>query len=186
MFGRQPRLPLDIAFNIPGSDSQTSIPKYVETLRSSLSQAYELATKANRKAQERQKHNYDLKVRSAVLHCGDRVLVKITAFDGKHKISDKWESTPYIVIAQPNSSIPVYIVKEEGSERRRTVHRNLLLPIGHLDFNSMVDIERPTPKPRKRLPRKAKNIRKQEINPENSDIDSSDEDRSTKFRHSAE
>jgi hypothetical protein len=141
MFGRQPRLPVDIAFNIPGSE--TSIPKYVENLRSSLSQAYELATKENRKAQVRQKHNYDLKVRSAVLHCGDRVLVKITTF--------KWESSPYIVILQPNSSIPVYIVKEEWSERRKTVHRNLLLPIGHLDFNPIVGIERPTPKPRKKI-----------------------------------
>ena len=51
MFGRQPILPVDIAFNIPRSITDTSIPNYVENLKSNLKQAYELASAANRKAQ---------------------------------------------------------------------------------------------------------------------------------------
>ena len=86
MFGRQPKLPVDIGFNIPRSTIDTSIPKYVENLKNSLKEAYELASAANQKAQQRQKQNYDLKVRSAILQPGDRVLVKITFFDGKHTI----------------------------------------------------------------------------------------------------
>ena len=155
MFGRQPRLPVDIAFNIPRSTTDTSIPKYIETLKSNLKQAYKLASAANQKAQQRQKQNYDLKARSAILQPGDRVLVKITSFDGKHKLADKWESQPYIVVEQPNVTIPVYTVKEEDSDRTKTIHRNLLLPIGHLDFNPSLPTK-PVPKPRKQRPRAAK------------------------------
>ncbi|KAL5012677.1 hypothetical protein ScPMuIL_011228 [Solemya velum] len=60
------------------------------------------------KAQKKQKRHYDLKVRGAFLRQGDRVLVKILAFDGKHKLSDKWEEEAYVVLSQPNSGIPVY------------------------------------------------------------------------------
>ena len=62
------------------------------------------------------------------------MLVKIVAFDGKHKISDRWEDDIYVVVRQPNPMIPVFIVqKESGEGKKRTLHRNLLLPIGHLD-----------------------------------------------------
>ena len=65
---------------------------------------------------------------------GDRVLVKIVAFEGKHKLSNKWEDEPYVVLRQPNPDIPVYVVrKESGEGRKRTLHRNLLLPIGFLN-----------------------------------------------------
>ena len=67
------------------------------------------------------------------MHLGDRVLVKQNAFEGKHKLSSIWEDTPYIVIEQPNPSIPVYKVKREDKlGRPRILHRNLLLPIGFL------------------------------------------------------
>ena len=39
----------------------------------------------------------------------------------------------YIVKDQPNPDIPVYIVqREDSSGRKRTLHRNHLLPIGYL------------------------------------------------------
>ncbi|KAL3841535.1 hypothetical protein ACJMK2_019662 [Sinanodonta woodiana] len=78
-----------------------------------------------------------MKARAATLQPGDRVLVKIVAFDGKHKISDRWETNAYIVESQPNPDIPVYTVRPEGGEgSKRTLHRNLLLPIGALPFHS--------------------------------------------------
>ena len=64
------------------------------------------------------------------LKVGDRVLVKVVAFDGKHKIANHWEDNPYIIIQQPNTNIPVFMSKsEDGKGRRKTLHRNLLLPI---------------------------------------------------------
>lgn len=65
-------------------------------------------------------------------------------FDGKHKLADKWEQEPYTVIAQPNEDIPVFTVRKENGEGRiRTLHRNLLLPVGFLNDSP------PTPAPRK-------------------------------------
>ena len=43
------------------------------------------------------------------LKVGDRVLVKVVAFDGKHKIANRWEDNPYIIIQQPNTNIPVFM-----------------------------------------------------------------------------
>lgn len=62
---------------------------------------------------------------------GNRVLVKVVAFHGKHKIADWREDTPNIVLQQPNTIVPVLKVKRQDWEgSRKTLHRNLLLPIG--------------------------------------------------------
>ena len=37
---------------------------------------------------------------------GDKVLLKCTAFKGKHKIQDQWENTIYEVIEQPLGRLP--------------------------------------------------------------------------------
>lgn len=61
-------------------------------------------------AQEHQKKWYDTKIRGAVVETRDRVLVRIVAFEGKHKIADRWKEEPYIVLHQSNTDIPVYEV----------------------------------------------------------------------------
>ena len=97
-----------------------------------------MATAHTRTSQNRQKVYYDQKSRGAVVETGDRVLVKVVAFDGKHKIADRWEDIPYIVLKKPNPKIPVYVVKREDDVgKSRTLHRNLLLPIGSLPVNSL-------------------------------------------------
>ena len=61
---------------------------------------------------------------------GDLVLVQKVGVKGKHKIGDKWEHDPYIVISQPNDDIPVYEVRRDNSRAKKTrlLHRTLLLP----------------------------------------------------------
>ena len=60
----------------------------------------------------------------------DLVLVKIVAHKARHKIQDKWESEEYIVIEQPIPGTPVYRVRPVTGTKVRTLHRNLLLPLG--------------------------------------------------------
>ena len=61
---------------------------------------------------------------------GDKVLLKCTAFKGKHKIQDRWENTIYEVIEQPLGKIPVFKIKSmEGDDKMKVVHRHLLLPL---------------------------------------------------------
>ena len=61
---------------------------------------------------------------------GNKVLLKCTAFKGKHKIRDKWENTIYEVVEQPLGKIPVFKIKSmEGDDKMKVVHGNLLLPL---------------------------------------------------------
>lgn len=48
-----------------------------------------------------------MKVRGVDLQEGDRVLVKVVAFEGKNKIADRWEKDPYVILSQPNPDIPM-------------------------------------------------------------------------------
>ena len=109
--------------------------------------------------------------KAAKLEIGDRVLVKILAYDGKHKIADKWTENgqkiyiyiyiysdipysdiPYSDISDiPNVIIPVYKVeREDGKGCERMLHRDNLLHLGSSlagevkepdKNNSSVDIE---------------------------------------------
>ena len=101
MFGRHPRLPVDLAF---GLDIEPSKPKstlqYTKSLWDRLKQAYELALGQVRKSQTHQKSYYDKKARAAVVSVGDRVLVMVVAFDGRHKLADTLFVTNPILLYQ--------------------------------------------------------------------------------------
>jgi hypothetical protein len=108
MFAKQPRLPIDVAFGIGDQTGTQTTTVYAKCLRERLAESYQLATSAADKARNRQKGSYDVKVRGAVLGIGDRVLVKQLAFEGRHKLADKWEEDVYCVLDQPNQEIPVF------------------------------------------------------------------------------
>ena len=81
------------------------------------------------KQQARHRRLYDLKCRGATLTVGDLVLVKQTAWKGRHKIPDRWESREYQVVDLPTPGIPVYTVKSLTGGKTKVLHRNLLLPL---------------------------------------------------------
>ena len=61
---------------------------------------------------------------------GDKVLLRCTAFKGKHNIQDCWEDTIYEVVEQPFGNVPVFKIRSwRGDNRVKMVHRNLLLPL---------------------------------------------------------
>ena len=63
MFGRDPILPVDIAFGINKTSSQKSLTKYIEDLRSRMKTAYQLAREVAEKSRTQQGKYYDLKVK---------------------------------------------------------------------------------------------------------------------------
>ena len=82
------------------------------------------------------------------MNVGDKVLLKCTAFKGKHEIQDQWENTIYKVIEQPLGKLPVFKIQSmEGDDKTKVVYRNLLLPLfsdpsdqtNESDNKSMVD-----------------------------------------------
>ncbi|CAM4513444.1 unnamed protein product, partial [Lepidochelys kempii] len=133
MFGREPRLPIDLCFGVSeDGDSYETHQQYVSRLREKLWDAYRLATAAARKNADRNKHRYDARVRSQELQPGDRVLLRNLGIAGKHKIADRWKAIPYLVM-EKLGDLPVYKIKpEDGPGQIKTVHRNLLLPVGEL------------------------------------------------------
>ena len=47
--------------------------------------------------------------------------------------TDRWEEQPSIDLRKPSPEMPVYVVQSEDQSRPEwTLHRNLLLPIGHV------------------------------------------------------
>ena len=56
--------------------------------------------------------------------------MKIVAHKSRHKLQDKWEPEEYVVVEQPIAGTPVYRVQPVTGGKIRTLHRNLLLPLG--------------------------------------------------------
>lgn len=129
MFGREPRLPVDLAFGLPLRDKDhTSHSQYVQNLKSNLEESFRIAAEHSKKMAGQNKTRFDRHVTVSQLREGDRVLVRNLRVRGKHKLADKWEQTIYIVVSQAGD-LPVYTVcPENQSGPVRTLHRDLLLP----------------------------------------------------------
>ena len=132
MFGRNPRLPIDVEFglNKPNCSDNSSKSRYIQKLRRRLNYAFQKASKYSDQQASKYKHSYDKSVKGPQLHEHDLVLVKIVAHKGRHKLQDRWEPEEYVVIEQPIAGTPVYKVKPVNGDNVRTLHRNLLLPLG--------------------------------------------------------
>ena len=130
LFGREPRLAIDLL--LPPSDAEPakSYSAYMADLRKRMQHAQQVVVDRIQEAGEASKAWYSKKVCGATLHPGDQVLVRQVGFQGKHKIADRWEEDVYVVTTQPNPSIPMFTVRQlEGKGRPRTLHRNMLLPV---------------------------------------------------------
>ena len=132
MFGRHPRLPIDVEFRLPKSNSgdNSSKSRYVQKLRRRLNYAFRKATKVANQQANKYKSSYDKSIKGPQLQEKDLVLVKIVAHKGRHKLQDKWEPEEYVVVEQPIAGTPVYRVQPVTGGNIRTLHRNLLLPLG--------------------------------------------------------
>ena len=91
LFGRKPQLPVDVEFDLHRGSQKGSLceSSYVSQLRR-LKFAYNKAKQMTKRQQAKHRELYDQKCRGAELEVGDLVLVKQTAWKGRHKIQDKW------------------------------------------------------------------------------------------------
>ena len=130
LFGREPRFPVDVEFGLErgGQKGSPGESNYISQLRR-LKFAHKKARHMAQRQQAKQRELYDMKCRGATLDVGDLVLVKQTAWKGRHKIQDSWESGEYQVVGQPTPGVPVYTVKNITGGKTRVLHRNLLLPL---------------------------------------------------------
>lgn len=113
MFGRHPKLPIDLIFGLQATSDPCEYSEYVQTIDDCLSQAYAQANQSSRHAKGQQKKYYDQRAKSPVFSPGDKVLVKVCHVEGRQKLGDKWESRPYVVVKK-QPSVPVYVMHFPG------------------------------------------------------------------------
>ena len=132
MYGREPRLPIDLVFQLDGDTKEEgrNHQDFCTKWRQNMQEAYTLAQKNAEKSAARGKQNYDRKRPSLPLECGDRVLVRNhKRSPGPNKLQSYWEKEVYIVNKRVADDMPVYeVAPEDGSGPTRVLHRNMLLP----------------------------------------------------------
>ncbi len=134
LFGRSPRLPVDLLFGLTSETETIDYKEYVKRRRQQMQEALEITRQTAKKTAERNKRNYDGKVRGSVLCPGDRVLVKnLTHRGGTGKLRNHWEDVVHTVVRQVGGEGPIYDVRpEQGKARSRVLHRNILMPCEYL------------------------------------------------------
>ncbi|KAJ8333555.1 hypothetical protein SKAU_G00415630 [Synaphobranchus kaupii] len=134
MFGRVPRLPVDIMFHhVLENPNVVGHHEFVHHLKKDLSEAAWIAQQNAIGEQDRHAKIYNRKVRGMPLAVGDRVLLANRGERGKRKVADRWESTPFDVVSV-RSTVNVYRIRDAATGKERVVHRNMLLPVDFLTF----------------------------------------------------
>ena len=83
------------------------------------------------KENKRHKQNYSHKTRCVQLGMGYLVLLKNSAFKGKHKIEDHWKDTIYLIEGHPYAGLPIFKISPVAGEGTvKVVHQNLFDPFG--------------------------------------------------------
>ena len=131
MFGRQPRLPVDVTLGLaPRTITEPNTTKFAQKLRDRNKWAHKKAEAFQAKEAERHKRHFDKKDKTVALEVRDTVLVCVTAFKGWHKMQNRWENSEYVVEKWPYPDLPVYVVcPRDGEGCSQTLHRNYMLPI---------------------------------------------------------
>ncbi|XP_043962816.1 uncharacterized protein LOC122825455 [Gambusia affinis] len=136
MYGRVPRLPVDVLFkNILQDPEIGGYDKYVLSLTKDLQDAMVIAQNHANKEQDRQAGLYNRQIKGKSIGVGDRVLVSNKRERGKRKTADRWESTVYTVVGM-NPTTYTYQIKHPTTGQIRVVHRNLLMLVNFLPVDT--------------------------------------------------
>ena len=129
LFGRNPRLPIDLIFNFnQDKDGRVDYNSYVRKWREDMDEAYQIAQKTAKKAARHSKDYYDRRVSGGVRERG-----------APGKLRSHWEETIHVIAERLGGDSPVHRLKpENGRGRARVLHRNLLLPCDELELGSSV------------------------------------------------
>ena len=119
MFGRQPRLPVDLLFpTIRQDENSQTTDEYVTSLYDKLKSALASARDTAILEAQRQKWLYDRKAGAVELHSGDKVLVKLDAFRGQWwKLKNWWGDALHMVVKCMVNRIPAYEVKNDVNKK---------------------------------------------------------------------
>lgn len=139
MFGRTPRLPVDLMFQSVLLDDQiVDYDAYVQCLRRDLAGAIKIAQVSTTKQQERQTNFYNRKLKGAPVDVGDRVLLANKGERGRRKLVDRWESHLYTVV-EKHENTDTFRLRNCDTDQEKVVHRNLIMPVEFLPMPAGIE-----------------------------------------------
>ena len=129
MFGRWPRLPVDLLFpTVRWDENSRTTDEYVTSLYDKLKLALASARDTAILEAQRQKQHYNHTAGAVELHPGDKVLVKLDSFRGQRlKLKNRWGDALYMVVKCVVDRIPAYEVENNVNKKRQVLHRARLL-----------------------------------------------------------
>ena len=142
LFGRKPRLPIDIIFGKTQSTVCKRYPQYLKECKQDMEDAYKIAAAKSGQSMEKGRKHYNERAFATDRTPGDRVLVKrLLDRGGPGILHSFWEDDVYVVARRPDPENAVYEVElQNGSGRKRMLHRNLLLPCPFLPYEAKLII----------------------------------------------
>lgn len=128
LFGWHPCLSLDVTL---GTQSEPAKPQtnWVKLHHSRLKLVHRQAAEKLENARQHQKMSHNKRPMSTPLLPRERVLLRQRGTKSGGKLSDVWESVPYVIVKQPNLDLQVFVVKPEtGQGSEKVLHQNLMRP----------------------------------------------------------
>ena len=128
MMGWRPRLPVDLLLSTSRQLPQTkNANEYVKVLHGCLRDAIRATRISADQEAARHKRLYDHSAGVAELCLGDKVLVKLDAYQGaRQKLVNWWSSTLHTVVRCVADNVPAYVI-ENAKRDHKVIHRARLL-----------------------------------------------------------
>ena len=129
MFGRRPRLPVDLQFpTLRELPEPQGVHDYVNALYGRLREAIKLARDSAAEDAARHKRLYDRRAGTVQLHPGDKVLVRLDAYRGqRRKLVNRWGADLHTVVKRMAEDFPTYAVRNDRTKKETVLHRARLL-----------------------------------------------------------
>ena len=140
MFGRRPRIPIDLLFPTARRAEVKGLDNYITALYEHLKEAVSKAKLTADKEAHRYKRVYDRRAGAVELRPRDKVLVRLDAYRGqRRKLKNRWGSELHMVVRRVADGVPAYVIVWDNDQKKRekVIHRaHLLLWFADNDANT--------------------------------------------------
>ena len=134
MFGRKPRLPIDLILRSEDSPPRCNHKEYLEGWKKEMEVAFEVAlTKSTGTKEKDVQRKLKSRLCLGILEPGDKVLVRnLSPRWGPGKLRSFWEHEVVEVIQRHENDVTYTITTISRPEKVWRLHRNMLMPVNHI------------------------------------------------------